>query len=75
MSYGVTVDGGGLTGRGPVPPWNPYVFELAAGLALADAVRLVSPQLRESVSRIASEQVLLASQQIAEQMGKIQERE
>ena len=44
VSWGVMADGGGLTGAGRCLPWNPYVRELA-GLALADAARLVTPQL------------------------------
>ena len=35
VSWGVKVDGGGPTGHGPVEPWNPFVRQLAAGLALA----------------------------------------
>jgi hypothetical protein len=65
VSWGVTVDGGGPTGRGPVEPWNPYVRQLAAGLALADAARLVAPELRGAVSELAARQVTLASEQIA----------
>lgn len=65
VSWGVTVDGGGPTGRGPVEPWNPYVLQLAAGLALADAARLVAPELRGAVSELAARAVTLASEQIA----------
>jgi hypothetical protein len=69
VSFGVTVDGGGPTGRGPVPPWDPYIRELAAGLALADTARLVSPELRGQLTRLASEQVELATKQITAAMG------
>jgi hypothetical protein len=65
VSWGVKVDGGGPTGRGPVEPWNPFVRQLAAGLALADAARLVAPELRGAVSELAARQVTLASEQIA----------
>jgi hypothetical protein len=70
VSWGVMVDGGGPTGAGPVPPWNPYIRQLAAGLALADAAHMVAPQLRDAVNKIAAEQVSLASRQIAGQIKK-----
>ena len=69
VSWGVTVDGGGLTGHGPVPPWNPLVRQLAAGFALAEAADLVAPELRAGVAKIAAEQVSLAARQIADSMG------
>lgn len=65
VSWGVKVDGGGATGHGPVEPWNPFVRQLAAGLALADVASLVAPELRGAVSELAAKQVSLASQQIA----------
>jgi hypothetical protein len=68
VSWGVTVDGGGLTGRGPVPPWNPFVRELAAGLALADSAATVDQSLRSAVLRLAADQVKLAAGNIAEHM-------
>jgi len=68
VSWGVTVDGGGPTGHGPVEPWNPFVRQLAAGLALADTAALVSPELRTAVSELAARQVTIASQQIAGQI-------
>jgi ParB family chromosome partitioning protein len=40
-----------------------------AGFALADAAHLVAPELRESVNKLAAEQVQLASRQIAGQMA------
>lgn len=69
VSWGVKVDGGGPTGRGPVEPWNPFVAQLAAGLALADAVSLVAPELRGALSELASKQVTLAGEQIAGQIA------
>jgi hypothetical protein len=68
VSWGVKVDGGGPTGNGPVPPWNPFARELAAGFVLSELAGLVSPELRESVNKLAAEQVRLASLQIAERM-------
>ena len=68
VSWGVTVDGGGPTGRGPVPPWNPFVLEMAAGLALAESAARVDQSLRASVLRLAAEQVKLAAGNIAQHM-------
>ena len=68
VSWGVKVDGGGPTGRGPVEPWNPFVRQLAAGLALADTAKLVAPELRGAVSELAAKQVTIASHQIAGQI-------
>jgi hypothetical protein len=66
VSWGVMVDGGGPTGRGPVPPWNPYVRELAAGLALAESATTIDQGLRTSVLRLAAEQVRLAAANITQ---------
>lgn len=66
VSWGVTVDGGGLTGRGPQPPWGPFVRELAAGLALADTAAIVDRNMRGSVLQLAAEQVRIAAGNIAE---------
>jgi hypothetical protein len=41
---------------------------LAAGLALADAANLVSPNLSEAVRTIAAEQVAIAARQISNAM-------
>lgn len=68
VSWGVTVDGGGPTGRGPVPPWNPFVRDLAAGLALADSAAAVDESLRAAVLRLASDQIQLAADNITQQM-------
>jgi hypothetical protein len=65
VSYGVTVDAGGVTGHGPVPPWNPFLRQLAAGLALADAASLVAAELQGALRKLAADQVALASRQIA----------
>jgi len=68
VSWGVTVDGGGPTGRGPVPPWTPFIRELVAGLALAESAGVVDRSLRASVLRLASEQVMLSATTIAQHM-------
>ncbi|VVB87721.1 Uncharacterised protein [uncultured archaeon] len=68
VSWGVMVDGGGPTGAGPVPPWNPYIRELAAGLALADAASKVSPRLRANVLDLAAKQVSIATDAIKKKM-------
>jgi hypothetical protein len=68
VSWSVTVDGGGPTGRGPQPPWNPYLRELAAGLALADTAGILDIGLRGSVLRLAAEQVQLAAENIVRMM-------
>lgn len=68
VSWGVTVDGGGPTGAGPVPPWNPYVRALVAGLALADTAQLVDAPLRSSVLRLAARQVMGAASAMSEKL-------
>lgn len=68
VSWGVMVDGGGPTGAGPVPPWNPFVFQFAAGLALAEAANKVSPQLRSKVLDLAAQQVSIATRAIEKSM-------
>ncbi len=70
VSYGVMVDGGGPTGNGPVPPWQPDVLRLAAGLMLAEASGKVDQQLRGAVLELAAKQVELASQSITGAMAK-----
>ena len=69
VSYGVTVDAGGPTGHGPVPPWSPLLRQLAAGLALADAASLVAVEFQDAVRKLAADQVALASNQIADQIA------
>jgi len=68
VSWGVTVDGGGPTGRGPVPPWSPFIRALAAGLALADSAATVDQSLRASVLGLAADQIKLAAGSIAQHM-------
>ena len=69
VSYAVTVDGGGPTGHGPVPPLGPLLSQLAAGLALADAASLVAAEFQGAVRKLAADQVALASRQIADQIA------
>jgi hypothetical protein len=68
VSYGVMVDGGGPTGNGPVPPWNPDIRELLAGITLAETANIVGASLRTSVLRIAAAQVATAAGSIARLM-------
>jgi hypothetical protein len=68
VSWGVMVDGGGPTGAGPVPPWNPFVMQLAAGLALADAAGKVSPKLQADVLDLAARQISIAAKAIENEM-------
>jgi hypothetical protein len=70
VSYGVMVDGGGPTGRGPVDPWGPYLKDLAAGLALAQTAKLVQTELRSQVLALASKQILAAAQSITQHLEK-----
>ena len=65
VSWGVTVDGGGPTGAGPVPPWEPLTRDVAAGLALAQAAGKLHPTLRAEALRVAAKQVSIASKAIA----------
>jgi hypothetical protein len=69
VSWGVMVDGGGPTGRGPVPPWNPFIRELAVGLAIAEAAPTVDSSLQGELLRIASAQVKLAAENIVGNMN------
>ena len=68
VSYGVTVDAGGPTGHGPVPPWTPFVMEIAAGLALGQAATLLRKDLRGSALEVAAKQITAAAKNISEKM-------
>jgi hypothetical protein len=70
VSWGVKVDGGGLSGTGPVPPWNPLVRELAAGLALAETGRLLDRELQSTVFDAAAKQVTGSANAIARLMKR-----
>ena len=68
VSYGVMVDGGGPTGNGPVPPWSPYLRQIAAGMAIAEAAEMIDPKLKSSALDLAAKQVGLAAQGMQKQM-------
>jgi len=70
VSFGVKVDAGGPTGHGPVDPWNPFLSQMAAGFALGNAVSKFDKQLQGAVSDIASRQITIAAQGLAQQVGK-----
>jgi hypothetical protein len=70
VSFGVMVDGGGPTGRGPVDPWNPFLTQMAAGFALGNAVSKFDKQLQGAISDIASRQITLAAAGLAGQVEK-----
>jgi hypothetical protein len=69
VSWGVKVDGGGPTGDGPVPPWNPLVRELAVGLALAEAGQQTKGSIRAATLRLAARQVAQAAAAISKEMN------
>lgn len=64
VSWGVTVDGGGPTGKGPVPPWTPLTLNLAAGLALAEAALKLHPRLRAEALKTAAKQISMSAEDI-----------
>jgi len=64
VSWGVQVDAGGPTGRGPVPPWSPFLRDFASGLALAEAAQLLHTDLRASALELAAKQISAASADI-----------
>jgi hypothetical protein len=68
VSWGVKVDGGGPTGNGPVPPWNPLIRELAAGFALAEAGQETEGSIRAQTLRLAARQVTQAAAAISKEM-------
>jgi hypothetical protein len=70
VSWGVKVDAGGPTGHGPVPPWTPFIRELAAGFALAETATQLHPELRANVLRLAAEQVQGAAKRITGAMER-----
>jgi hypothetical protein len=66
VSYGVMVDGGGPTGRGPVPPWLPrYAQQYAAGLALKNLAQHLSPEFHNRAIELGNAQLNLAGKQLA----------
>jgi hypothetical protein len=69
VSWGVKVDGGGPTGDGPVPPWNPLIERLAAGFALAEAGQQTQGSIRSATLRLAARQVTQAAAAISKEMN------
>jgi hypothetical protein len=69
VSWGVKVDGGGPTGNGPVPPWNPLIERLAAGFALAEAGQETQGSIRSATLRLAARQVTQAAAAISKEMN------
>lgn len=65
VSKGVMVDGGGPTGGGPVPPWNPDVLELIASLSLASTASRFSSKTHAQVMQTAARQVMASAERIA----------
>jgi hypothetical protein len=73
VSAGVKVDAGGPTGRGPVPPWNPFLRELEAGLIMAEAARFAGKDIRAEALELAAKQISHATHLIGEQMMELAE--
>jgi hypothetical protein len=71
VSWGVTVDGGGPTGKGPVPPWTPLTMQLAAGFALAEAALKLEPRLRAEALKVAARQIASAAESIGKAMAAL----
>jgi hypothetical protein len=69
VSWGVKVDGGGPTGVGPVPPWNPLIVQLASGFALAEAGQQTKGAIRSATLRLAARQITQAAASIAKEMN------
>ncbi|MBZ5677133.1 MAG: hypothetical protein LAP61_23055 [Acidobacteriia bacterium] len=68
VSWGVKVDAGGPTSRGPVPPWTPYIRQLAAAFALADAATHAVPELRAGILELAAKQLTIGARDISAKM-------
>jgi hypothetical protein len=71
VSAGVKVDAGGPTGRGPVPPWNPYLRDLETGLVMAEAARFAKKSIRAESLELAAKQISYATHKIGEQMMEL----
>jgi len=61
VDYGTMVDGG-------PHPWNPFVNQLMAGVALAAAVKGVDEKLRGELAKVAVQQIKLAAAAIEKSM-------
>ncbi len=68
VSWGVMVDGGGPTGRGPVGPWDPNILQCAAGMALMEVAMKVNAKLAPEVMALAAKQIEMAGADIAGSM-------
>lgn len=73
VSAGVKVDAGGPTGRGPVPPWNPFLRDLEAGLVLAEAALGTHGEIRAQALELAAKQISHATHLIGEHMMELAE--
>jgi hypothetical protein len=61
VDYGTMVDGG-------PHPWNPYVNQLMAGVALGAAARGIDERVRGELARVAVQQIKLAAAAIEKSM-------
>jgi hypothetical protein len=68
VSFGVTVDGGGPTGNGPVPPWEPLIRELAASLSMAYVARQGGVETRTEATALAAKQLTATATKIGKAM-------
>src|SRR5579883_1411118 len=57
VDYGTMVDGG-------PHPWNPFIEQLASGVAMAVNAKASSPKLRKQIAELAAKQVGLAAESI-----------
>jgi hypothetical protein len=57
VDYGTMVDGG-------PHPWNPYIEQLASGVAMAVNAKASSPKLRKQIVELAAKQVGMAAESI-----------
>ncbi len=64
VDYGTMVDGG-------PHPWNPFVNQLMAGVALAAAVKGVDEKLRAELAKVAVQQIKLAAAAIEKSMQSL----
>ena len=70
--FGVINDAPGLTDHGPVGPWDPFVRQLAAGVALAVAADKVNAKLKSELLKVAAAQVTLSADAIVQSIKAIE---
>lgn len=70
VSNGVKVDGGGLTGNGPVPPWNPEMLQLALGIVMASTANAVGGDLRAPAMELAARQIETSAKALSTAIGE-----